>query len=245
MKEQTFDVGTGSGSMPVFVTYPENGGPFPLVVMLMDAGGIRDGLKENARLLASDGYFVMLPNLFHRSAGTGPIEDLHDMDRITQLNTGLNNADVVADVAACAAFAAGHEAATATGHFGLIGYCMGGRLGVTVAQALGGSVAAVVSLHPGYMATRSPTSPHLFLDSIKARIYFGVAEHDEHLSPGQVARLETALKENGVDYRLETLPGTHHGYAVPGRTTYHPQGAGHARAQARALFGETLKATAP
>lgn len=243
--EYEVQVSTDNGVMPVFVAHPDTAGPFPLVVMLMDAGGIRDGLKENARRMAADGYYVMLPNLFHRSAGTGPIEDLHDMDRITVLNTGLNNADVIRDVAACATFAASQPPATATDHFGLIGYCMGGRLGVTIAQALGDKVAAVVSLHPGYMATRSAQSPHLFLDNIKARIYFGVAERDEHLSPGQVARLEEALQAHGVDYRLETLPGTEHGYAVPGRTTYHAQGADHARQQARVLFAETLKATAP
>jgi carboxymethylenebutenolidase len=240
MTETEITVRAGAHDMPVFVAHPDTGAPFPVVVMLMDGGGIREGLRENARSLAAQGYFVMLPNLFHRSAGTGPIGDLFDMDRITELNTGLKTADVVDDVVACARRAAQDANARGADHLGLIGYCMGGRLAVTVAQALGDRVAAVASLHPGYMATRSEASPHLFLDNIKARVYFGLAETDPHLSPGQVSRLKAALDENGVDYRLEIIPGTEHGYAVPGRDTYCADGARKAEAEALALFRARL-----
>jgi carboxymethylenebutenolidase len=172
MHECSLMVETYSGAMPVFAVRPRAGGSLPLVIMLMDGGGIREGLRDNARRLAAAGYAVMLPNLFHRSATTGPIEDLEDMERITALNTGLSNGDVVLDVDACIQ-SAGIDAGS--GKIGLIGYCMGGRLSITVAQAMGERVSAVVSLHPGYMATRAATSPHLFLDNVKAKVFFGVA----------------------------------------------------------------------
>lgn len=239
--ENTVPVHTAAGDMPTFIVHPAKGGPFPVIVMLMDAGGIRDGLRQNARDLATQNYYVMLPNLFHRSAGTGPIEDLHDMARITELNTGLKNEDAVGDVAACARHAGQDAHARDADHIGLIGYCMGGRLSVTVAQALGEQVAAVVSLHPGYMATRSESSPHLFLDNIKAKVYFGLAETDPHLSSGQVERLKAALDRTGVDYQMEILPGTEHGFAVPGRETYSASGARAAEMRARELFASQLQ----
>ena len=241
MSERQMSITTGQDLMSVFVAHPDQGGPFPAVVMLMDGGGIREGLRRNARELAAEGYFVLLPDLFHRSSGTGPTEDLFDMDRMTELNTGLNREDVVADVVACIGHAARDPNARNTDRVGLIGYCMGGRLSVTVAQALGHQIAAVASFHPGYMATKSPTSPHLFLNNIKARVYFGVAETDPHLSPGQVERLKQALDENRVDYRLEVIAGAEHGFAVPGRESYFASGAEHVLAEALALFSDQLR----
>ena len=43
------------------------GGPYPPVLFLMDAPGIREELYEMARRLATVGYYVLLPNLYYRA----------------------------------------------------------------------------------------------------------------------------------------------------------------------------------
>jgi carboxymethylenebutenolidase len=55
-----------------------------------------------------------------------------------------------------------------------------------------------------------------------------------------VGRLREALDHNGVDYQLEVIPGTEHGFAVPGRESYHSAGAEYAWARALALFAERM-----
>jgi carboxymethylenebutenolidase len=67
MIEQTLDITTRAGAMETFVCRPERGGPFPPVVMLMDAPGIREELRDMARRLATVGYCVLLPNLYYRA----------------------------------------------------------------------------------------------------------------------------------------------------------------------------------
>ena len=67
MIEQTLDIATQDGAMETFITRPERGGPFPAVLLLMDAPGIREELRDMARRLATVGYYVLLPNLYYRA----------------------------------------------------------------------------------------------------------------------------------------------------------------------------------
>ena len=67
MHERTLDIDTGEGLMETFICHPERGGPHPTVMLLMDAPGIRDELRDMTRRLASAGYFVLLPNLYYRA----------------------------------------------------------------------------------------------------------------------------------------------------------------------------------
>ncbi|MEH6548286.1 MAG: hypothetical protein V7701_17755, partial [Sneathiella sp.] len=45
MKEFETNIATVDGDMDTFVCYPEEGGPFPAVIMYMDAPGIREELR--------------------------------------------------------------------------------------------------------------------------------------------------------------------------------------------------------
>ena len=67
MKEQILNIPTKDGAMETFVCHPERGGPYPPVLFLMDAPGIREELYDMSRRLATVGYFVMLPNLYYRA----------------------------------------------------------------------------------------------------------------------------------------------------------------------------------
>jgi carboxymethylenebutenolidase len=66
MIDREVDIATPGGSMNTFITHPEEGGPHPLIVFLMDAPGKREELHDMARRLGTAGYYVMLPNLYYR-----------------------------------------------------------------------------------------------------------------------------------------------------------------------------------
>ena len=67
MKESTVDIVSRDGAMETFIVQPERGA-HPPVLMLMDAPGIREELRDMARRLANVGYCVLLPNLYGRAA---------------------------------------------------------------------------------------------------------------------------------------------------------------------------------
>src|SRR5262245_64880180 len=75
MIDQQIDIATKDGKTTTFITHPERGGPFPVVIFYMDAPAIREELRDMARRLGTSGYYVMLPNMYYRSGvmELGPI----------------------------------------------------------------------------------------------------------------------------------------------------------------------------
>ena len=56
MIEQQIEIETADGRMTTFEYHPEEGGPYPIVLYLMDAPSIRPELKDMASRLATAGY---------------------------------------------------------------------------------------------------------------------------------------------------------------------------------------------
>ena len=67
MIERDVDIQTDNGLMATFITHPQSGGPFPVVLFLMDAPGKREELHDMARRISATGYYVMLSNLYYLS----------------------------------------------------------------------------------------------------------------------------------------------------------------------------------
>ncbi len=75
MIDQQIDIPTKDGNTTTFISHPERGGPFPIILFYMDAPAIREELRDMARRLATSGYYVMLPNMYYRAGvmELGPI----------------------------------------------------------------------------------------------------------------------------------------------------------------------------
>src|SRR4051812_45734837 len=56
MIDQQIDIQTKDGKTTTFITHPERGGPFPVILFYMDAPAIREELRDMARRLATSGY---------------------------------------------------------------------------------------------------------------------------------------------------------------------------------------------
>ena len=228
MFELEIDVPTPDGAMNSFFVRPDQGGPHPAVVMLMDAPGVRETLRTMARRLATNGYAVLLPNLFYRIARvvqTGPTRNHPDADRnraemLARRNT-LSNALVTRDVAA-ALDALARRDDVRPARVGLVGYCMSGAFAVVAAAALPERVACAASFYGTKLVTDTPDSPHLVASHVKGELYFAFAEIDPFVPVETAERLLAQLATTSVRHRIEIYPGADHGFAFDDRGTYHP-----------------------
>ena len=66
MHERIVPVPTTAGKMETFITQPEEGSPFPAVVIYMDFWGVREELFDIARRVGTVGYYCMVPDLYYR-----------------------------------------------------------------------------------------------------------------------------------------------------------------------------------
>ena len=242
MTERTEHIMTPDGAMDVFIVHPDDQGPFPVLIQIMDALGMREELRDHARRAAQWGYYVLAPDLFHHFGLKGPM-DLSDSDTMTKVRAAmaaLTDAIATQDIEQTLAIA-DTDSAARKGPIGLYGFCMGGRLTLTLCQVLGDRVAAAASIHPGGLATDAPDSPHRHMDRVRAKMYFGIADGDQTATPAQMAELEAALKAHQIAYQLEWHPGARHGYMMPSRKNiYHEAAAEKVWGRMQELFAHTL-----
>lgn len=249
MSRTDIEIATRDGTCPAYVFKPEGKGPWPAVIVMMDAPAIRPTLFDLGERLASHGYYVLLPDLFYRD---GPYEPLTDFGKLfgneearkaifAKMGKATSPDNAKADMTAFLAFLDAQPDVKGP-KVGVTGYCMGGGLALRAAAAFPGRVAAAGAFHPGNLATDDPNSPHLLADRIKARIYVGGADEDANFPAEQRDRLAKAFKDAGVEHRVELYEGAKHGYVMPDVPVYDEPAAERHWREITALFEDTLKA---
>ena len=67
MTQQLVSIRTADGDCPTYVLTPEGKGPWPAVIVYMDALGMRPEVVNVGKRLAENGYLALVPDLFYRS----------------------------------------------------------------------------------------------------------------------------------------------------------------------------------
>ncbi len=225
MSEKRVDLKSDDGVMDLHVFTPEGGiGPWPAVVLYMDAFGIRPELGAMAERLASLGYVVAVPNLYYRTpfkpfapnvnASEGP-----ERERFKAMIASINQAMVMRDTRLVIAWL-DEQASVKQGGMAALGYCMGGGYALSAAGTFPDRIVVAASFHGGSLATDKPDSPHRLAPQMRARVYIGAAEIDASFPPDQQVRLGQALSDAGVQHVIEIYPKAKHGFAMNGHMVY-------------------------
>ncbi len=239
---------TPDGPMAALLARPEGSGPWPPVVLLMDAFGLRAALGEMAERFARAGYVVLVPDLFHREGDVAPFDPLttfsnpSERDRVMKLIASIDGAPAIRDVEACFAWLAARPDVK-DGPGGVVGYCLGGRVAFAAAGALPDRIGAAASIHGGRIGVDGPTSLVALAPKVKARLYAAVAAEDQSHTPEMNERLEGALRAAGTRYELEAYDAQH-GFAVPDAALYDAAASERHYARVIELFDAALRAGA-
>ncbi|MEL0012545.1 MAG: dienelactone hydrolase family protein [Alphaproteobacteria bacterium] len=226
MLEQVLDIPTVNGEMETFICRPERGNPFPPVLFLMDAPGIREELYDMARRLATVGYCVLLPNLYYRAGrdtkyGPDVLEkDSAEYTRMRAVRTRMTIPPVMDDVAAMFAWLDANPDAARPGKVGVHGYCMSGPYALAASARYPKRIGAAASFYGTWIVSDAEESPHLNLGKIKCETYISCAEHDDLAPLQMVTELQDLLEKAGTPGELEIHPGVHHGFGFPSRWCY-------------------------
>ncbi|WP_236794723.1 dienelactone hydrolase family protein [Amycolatopsis sp. GM8] len=224
MTQRTVEIVTDDGVCDASLHIPPGSGPWPAVLMYPDAAGLRDVLRDMGSRLSALGYAVLVPNVYYRLGPFEPIDlsaiadNPSEWARVSKMAVSLDVEMTTRDARAFVAYLRGLPETTAT--VATTGYCLGGRLALTIAGRLGDEISAAASFHGGNLgADGDPTSPHLVAGGITAPVYLACATDDASFPDDQQARLREAFAQAGVTYTWETYPAGH-GFAVTDNPTF-------------------------
>ena len=227
MIDQQIEIPTKDGHTTTFITYPERGGPFPVIIFYMDAPAIREELRDMARRFASAGYYVVLPNLYYRAGvlELGPLStdpNAPVRQRMMALMGELSIPLIMEDTRALLAFVDDDPEAS-QGPMGAVGYCMSGQYAINAAAQFPDRFTAAASIYGVMLLTEAKDSPHRMAHLVRGETYFACAETDRWMPVEQIPVLAAAVE--GLNSEVEIYPGTEHGFAFPQRAAYNKDAA--------------------
>jgi len=180
---------TWSGYLAVPAT---QAGPWPGVVVIHEAFGLTDGIRQVADQLAAHGYLALAPDLFDGKSWIRCISSA-----IRQLRAGEGPAFAIID-GARAALAARPDC---TGKAAVIGFCMGGGFALLCAPGHGFDV---VAINYGDV----PKDPEQALAG--ACPVVGSFGGRDPMGTAAPERLERALTALDVPHDVQVYPGSGH-----------------------------------
>src|SRR5258707_2402676 len=91
-------VKTGSETMPAHLARPASGGPYPALVVVMEAFGLNDQIKRITNQFAAEGFVAISPNLYFRQPNN--VVGYNDLPRAFRLMGSVSDHQIVADMVA-------------------------------------------------------------------------------------------------------------------------------------------------
>jgi carboxymethylenebutenolidase len=145
----------GDADIPAYRAMPDHGGPFPTLLVVHEAFGVHEHIKDVCRRFARLGYYAICPELFARQ-GDAPAEP--DMGRLmTEIVFKKPDAEAASDLDATLAFAKSTGSAD-VGRAAVVGFCWGGRQVWLYAAHNPSLKAAVAWYGPLFWRTHQPTA---------------------------------------------------------------------------------------
>jgi carboxymethylenebutenolidase len=211
-------VTTPAGACDAALIHPRRGS-WPGVILFTDVFGLRPTMRAMAQRLAAEGYTVLVPNPFYRTAqppGLSLDIDFNnpaDRARIDVLRAPLRPDAVMQDASAYVKFLDAEAPVSRRARMGAFGYCMGGPMTLQAA-ANPGRIGAGASFHGGGLVTDTSDSPHLLVPSLKARFYFALAMNDDQRRPEAKTELADAFEKAGLQATIDVYDACLHGWCV-------------------------------
>ncbi|WP_242916889.1 dienelactone hydrolase family protein [Pontibacter liquoris] len=234
MTNHTFiplQVSDGS-EMDAYIALPEEPGTFPGIILLQEAFGVNSHIRDVAGRLAREGYVVIAPDLFHRTARRFE-GDYNNFAGVAPHYQALTKESLAADLKTSFNWLQAQQNVV-SGKIGSIGFCLGGRVSFLANAVL--PLSAAVSYYGGGIPSlldeaANMHAPHLFFWGGK----------DTHIPQEQVNTIAAAVAAAGKDYINVVISYAEHGFHCDQRGSYNPDAAKEAWAMTMTFFENKLK----
>jgi carboxymethylenebutenolidase len=231
-----------SPSLGGAIARPKGPGPHPAVIVFMEAFGVNRYIRDVLRLMASEGFIAVAPDLFEGKTyeytdfqgAIGHLSRLKDSIVMDQTRQTLDWLEKQGDVQ--------------KNRIGAMGFCMGGRLTFLSLSTFPDRLKAGVSFYGGSIGHEGLDQlgrPEVLSGAgrITAPVLLLYGAKDESIPPEEHGRIAQTLSGLNKTYLMGVYPDALHGFFCWQRGSYLEQAARPAWKLVSSFLGDHLKAS--
>lgn len=224
------DIHANDGQFQAYLALPR-GGKGPGIVLLQEIFGVNAHIRSVADQYAADGYVVLVPDLFWRSAAR--IELGYDGEGRSEAMALMQATNIDAASADIAVTAAALRALPGVGSkIAALGFCLGGRL--SYLAAANGVVDAAVAYYGGGIEHGLERADDV---TVPLLMHFGA--QDSHIPAAAVQQIAERFDDK-MHVEIHVYPDAEHGFNCSHRASYQQRAAAHARGNSLIFLSENL-----
>jgi carboxymethylenebutenolidase len=219
--------------MYAYTAQPSGKGLFPGLLLFQEAFGVNHHIRNLADRFAAEGYVVIAPELFHRTASRGFEGNYTDFTSVAPHMQALKEELTEQDVRSAYDWLQNNPNVQ-KGNIASTGYCMGGRVSFLANAIL--PLKAALSYYGGRIAPdlvkRAP--------SLHAPMLFFWGGLDKHIPAEQISAVMGELKAAGKNFINVEISYADHGFFCDEKASYNPKAAAEAWALTLSFLQQTL-----
>jgi carboxymethylenebutenolidase len=228
VRTMTVQYRSGGETVSGYLALPDSAGRHPAVIVIHEWWGLVDWVKEQAQLLAGQGYVALAVDLYRGRSATDPAV-------ARELASALPEDRAIRDLRAAFDYLVSRPDVEPD-RIGSIGWCMGGGYSMRLAVAEPHLAACVVNY--GVLPTDADR-----IRGIHAPVLGNFGGLDRSIPPEAVNAFASAMRAAGKSIDVKIYPDAGHAFENPNnKTGYRPADARDAWARVFAFFGKTLAA---
>lgn len=215
LKEQT-EIAVADGTrMAAYVAHPQRDGPLPGLLLFQEAFGVNHHIRNVAERFAGEGYVVIAPELFHRTAPPGFEAGYTDFPAVMPHLQAVTAETAELDTRAAYEWLRSNPQVRKN-DISSIGFCLGGRVSFIANSTV--PMRAAVSFYGGGIA------PALLDRTAKLHgaMLFVWGGLDKHIPPEQRRAVTDALTAHKKIYVNAEFSRADHGFFCDERAAYEP-----------------------
>ena len=212
LQEDYVDLMTPQGVMRTFIFRPAAAGQFPGIVLFAEIYQMTGPIARTARLIASHGYVVAVPEIYHDFEAPGsPFEyNAADTDKGNRYKTEKTLASYDHDARACIDHLL--TRADCNGRLGCVGICLGGHLSIRCAlnpEILAGVSFYATDVHSHTLGQGKQDNTLARFPELKAEMLMIWGKQDPHIPLAGRQLIYQALTDADVNFTWHEFNAQH------------------------------------
>jgi carboxymethylenebutenolidase len=214
-------------TIEAYLARPAEPGQFPGLIVIHEAFGPVEHIRDVARRFAAQGFVAIAPNLYSRIGKPNP-EDIND---VVGKMFELPDEQATRDLEGAAAYL--RADGEVTGKVGCIGFCSGGRQTLLFAcssdvldaavDCWGGLITAATFEEKA--TTSRPTPPIELAGNLRCPLLAVFGAEDDNPSTADAEQLKHAVEQSGRPVEVRIFENAGHAFFADYRPTYVPEAA--------------------